>query len=244
MDSKLFLARIEDTLTICERSGKPKFLGFISAEEAVLAKRLLDNKNANYQFFGGFDMAQRVIIGCLPDWAENVDFPLTALTVTYRKTDVLCHRDFLGALMSLGITRETVGDILVEDGRAVVFISIEVKDFILNNLSKIGRTGVEIKEGFSLPLPQTDTLIEKTDTVASSRLDCILSSLSMVSRNTANQLILSGLVSVNSQVCQKATKTILEGDIVTVRGKGKYVITSLSGRTKKDRIILEFKKYS
>ncbi len=244
MDSKIFLARIEDTLTICNRSEKPKFLGFISQEEAVLADKFLQNKNAKYRLFGGFDSAQRVVIGCLPDWMDDVDFPITALTFTFRKTDLLRHRDFLGALMSLGIARETVGDILVENGRAVVFVLDDIKDFILNNVSKIGRTGVTVSEGFSSPLPEIDKLVEKTDTIASARLDCIVSSLALISRNTANELILNGFVSVNSVVCQKSTKTVCEGDIITVRGKGKFIISSLAGRTKKDRIILEFKKYS
>ncbi len=244
MDSKIFLARIEDTLTICNRSEKPKFLGFVSNEEAVLADKFLQNKNSKYRMFGGFDMAQRVVIGCFPDWMDDAHFPITALTFTFRKNDTLHHRDFLGALMSLGIARETVGDILVENGRAVVFVLDDIKDFILNNVSKIGRTGVTVSEGFSSPLPETDKLVEKTDTIASARLDCIVSSLALVSRNIANELISNGFVSVNSVVCQKSTKTACEGDIITVRGKGKFIISSLSGRTKKDRIILEFKKYS
>lgn len=243
MEGKLFLARVEDTLNICQRTNKPKFLGFLSAEQAILAQRFLENRRAEYRFFGGYDNAQRVLLGCFPDWTEEFNFPITAVSFTFRNSDILRHRDFLGALMALGITRETVGDILVENGRAVVFLSSEIKNFVINNLDKIGATGVTVREGFVEPLPETDALTEMSVTMASSRLDCTVAALCSVSRNTADELITGGLVAVNSVICEKTTKIICEGDIVTVRGKGKFIIESLSGRTKKDRVVLIYKKY-
>ena len=180
---------------------------------------------------------------CFPAWAEDVYFPLCAVTLTYRKSDTLSHRDFLGSLMALGIKRETVGDILAEEGRAVVFLTIEVKNFVLTQIKKIGRVGVTLTEGFCEPLPQSDKLAEFKDTVASNRLDCVVSSLCSVSRGNAAELIENGFVSVNSVVTEKATKLITDGDIITVRGKGKFIITSLSAKTKKQRTVLEYKKY-
>ncbi len=243
METELLIARISDTAEICERTNKPKFFGFLSPEQTVLAQKFLENRNVSYRFFGGFEGAQRVLLGCFPDWAEDFSFPITAITFTFRKTDILSHRDFLGSLMALGLKREAVGDILVENGRAVVFLTNEIKDFVLSEVSKIGRTGVTLSEGYLLPLPETNKLIEVTDTVASNRLDCVVSSVASVSRGVANELIEQGLVSVNSVVCQKSTKLVSEGDILTVRGKGKFTVCSLSGKTKKQRTVLVFKKY-
>lgn len=243
METDLLCARIADTAEICERTNKPKFFGFLSAEQAVLAEKILQNRNISHHFFGGYDCAQRVMLGCFPDWAENFSFPISAITFTYRKSDSLSHRDFLGSLMALGLKREAVGDILVENGRAVVFLNTEIKNFVLNEVSKIGRTGVTLSEGFCEPLPQVSRLTEVTDTVASNRLDCIVSSVASVSRNTATELIESGFVSVNSVISQKSTKLVSEGDILTVRGKGKFIISSLSARTKKQRTVLVYQKY-
>lgn len=243
MDNKLFFARIEDAITISSRSQKQKFLGFYSCEEAVLAKRFLENKGYSFKVFGGYASAQRVMFGFFPEWAEDTLFPISALTFTFRKNDILRHRDILGSLMALGINRETVGDILIESGRAVVFVLNDVRDFIKSNVYKIGKVGVLVKEGFDFPLPKVEDLTEKTDTIASERLDCIVSSMASVSRNCATELILSGFVSINSVICEKPTKTIFEGDIITVRGKGKFKILSLSGRTKKDRILLIYNTY-
>ena len=243
METELLIARLSDTADICERTSKSKFFGFLSPEQTVLAQKYLENRNVNHSFFGGFEAAQRVMVGCFPDWAQDVSFPICAITFTFRKTDSLTHRDFLGSLMALGIKRETVGDILVGQGRAVVFLSEDVKKFVLTQISKIGRVGVTLSEGFLEPLPETSKMVETSNTIASSRLDCVVSVLASVSRGKSCELIENGFVSINSVVCEKTTKLVESGDIITVRSKGKFVITSLSGRTKKQRTVLEFKKY-
>ena len=243
MESELLIGRINDTAEICLRTDKFKFLGFLSQEQSVLANSILKNRNVNYKLYGGYENAQRVMLGCFPDWAEDFVFPITAVTFSYRPEYKLTHRDFLGSLMALGITRESVGDILVEDGRAVVFLTNEVKEFVLNQITKIGRVGVDIEEGFVEPLPISQKLAEFSDTIASVRLDCVVSALADVSRNKACELIENGFVSVNSVVCEKITKEIHGDDILTVRGKGKFIICSLGARTKKQRIILVYKKY-
>ncbi len=243
MDAEILKARIFDTADICERTNRPKFLGFLSMEEAVLVKRTLENRGVDFVLFGGYDVSERVMLGCFPEWDEERLFPIVPLTFKYRITDTLCHRDFLGSLMGLGITRESVGDILVEEGRTVVFVSEDIAGFVLSQIEKVGRVGVEVSKGFTLPLPPIGKLAEFEGTVASERLDCVVSELCNVSRGTALQKIEDGMVSVNSVVCEKATKSIISGDAVTVRGKGKFIITSLDGKTRKNRIVIKYQKY-
>ncbi len=243
MESEILIARISDTQDISQKTSKPKFLGFLSCEEAALAQKMLENRNANFRLFGGYEGAQRVMLGCLPDWCDEPDFPITAVTFTYREADELRHRDFLGALMALGITRESVGDILVEKGRTVAFLKDEVLPFALSNVTKIGRIGVNASIGFEAPLPLGDSLITVSATVSSLRLDCVVSAVANVSRGKANELIEAGLVSINSIVCEKSTKQIMSGDALTVRGKGKFIIDNTCQKTRKDRTVLEFKKY-
>lgn len=243
MSSELLLARVSDILELSLTSQKPKFFGFLSMEESVLVKQFLDNKSANYQLFGGYENSQRKMLCCYPDWLENVIFPIIAITFKYRIDNDLKHRDFLGSLMALGIKRETVGDILIEKGRAVVFLKNDITDYVLQNIQKVGNTGVFIEKGFDFPLPQFDVLKESSVTVASRRLDCVVSALCGCSRSDASQLIESRLVSVNSQIIQKPTKIINDGDILSIRHKGKFEIISTLKRTKKDRLVLSFKRY-
>lgn len=243
MESEILIARINDTFDISEKTSKPKFFGFLRREEAVLAQRTLDIRGADYTLFGGYAAAERVMLGCFPDWCDEGDFPISAVTFSYRESDVLKHRDFLGALTALGITRESIGDILVENGRAVAFLKNEVLSFVLLNIDKIGRVGVKVTEGFSLPLPESDTLIEASVTVSSLRLDCVVSAVCGISRNKATELIDMGFVTVNSVQCEKSTKQVTDGDAISVRGKGKFIISNTVLKTKKDRTVLEFKKY-
>ena len=243
MEIELFKARLKDTADICAKTSRPKFLGFLSAAEAVLAGQILKNADCRTAFFGGYDTAERVMLGCFPDWMEEDSFPINALTFKYRETDTLSHRDFLGSLMALGIKRETVGDILTEQGRAVVFVTDEICDYIKNQVTKIGRTGVSVTEGYTLPLPKGDELIEFTDTAASDRIDCVISALCGFSRAKALEVLAAGSVTVNSVPVSKPTKSVAEGDIISVRGKGRFLIGSLENRTKKNRIIINYKKY-
>lgn len=243
MDSELLTARITDTAEICRKTLKPKFLGFLSPEEAASAKHILKNTDIRTEYCGGFDGAVRVMLGCFPDWLEGSDFPIAALTFNYRKDDELKHRDFLGSLMALGIKRETVGDILTEPGRAVAFVTEDMADYIKSQITKIGRTGVTVKAGFTLPLPKGDELKAFTVTASSDRLDCVISALCGLSRAKASEAVNNGAVSVNSAQIFKITKSLSNGDVINVRSKGKYVIDSLDGRSKKDKIIIEYRKY-
>ena len=241
MDTEIFGARLQDTINISQKNKKPKFLGFLSCEEKAFAEKKLVASNVEYTFFGGFPNAERTFLS-VPFVLEN-EFPISALTIFYRKTDTLTHRDFLGSLMGLGIKREFIGDILIGDGLAVVFLANEIADFVYNQLSKVGRVGVTLKKGYLEPLPQKNELLEFSTTVSSLRLDCVVSALGGISRDMACEKISCGLVSINSVVCEKITKQIEEGDILTIRGKGKFYINDSCGRTKKDKIILKYKKY-
>lgn len=243
METDLLKDRIFDTVGICNRTDRPKFLGFLSLEQRAFAENIISKLDANYRFFGGFEGAQRVMLGCFPNWESEWEFPITAITFTFRKTDVLTHRDFLGSLMALGLKREAVGDILVEKARAVVLLTDETADYVLSQITKIGRTGVELKKGFGEPLPEAGKLSEFSSTVSSERLDCVVSALIGASRKTACEKIEESLVTLNSVPVQKPTLKVKSGDVVTVRSKGKFIIESLEEKTKKDRLVLRYKKY-
>ena len=243
MESELLKARIYDIADTAYKSDSFKFLGFLRVEEKVFAQTLLSKRNIKFSFFGGYPEAERVLLCVLPDWADDIPFPITPITFTYRKSDVLTHRDFLGAILSLGLKRETVGDILITDGYAVAFVLEEIADYIVSQIDKVGKVGVELKIGYNAPLPTLQKLEEFSATVSSERLDCVVSALCGLSRSQALLKIESGLVTVNSQTCLKSTKQVVAGEAISIRGKGKFVISSLADKTRKNRIVLKYKKY-
>lgn len=243
MDTNILLPRVKDTIDSVFQTNKPKFLGFLSVEEAVFVDKYLNNQNVKYSFYGGAEGCERTYLGCFPEWLCEPNFPITTLAFTFREIDTLTHRDFLGALMALGLKRETVGDILIENGRAVVFLNKDIADFVVQNLTKVGNVGVTAEFSNEQNLPKRDVLKESSVTVASLRLDCVVSVLVNCSRKSAVTMIESGFVSVNSVVCEKTTKLISCGDVLSIRRKGKFKITSTNQKTKKDRIILVYKTY-
>ncbi len=242
MDIKLLPARIDDLKELCAKSNSPKFIGFLTAEEAAVAVGRF-KAFERYSLFGGYEAAERVVLGVLPDWCEEVEFPLKAITFTYRECDTLSHRDFLGALMALGVTRETVGDILIEKGRAVAFVTDDVFKFVFSQIEKVGSVGVRLSEGFTQPLPSLGKKQPFSVTVASTRLDCVVAALCGISRGQAADKIAEGYVLINSICATKATASIKANDKVTIRKRGKFEITSCDDYSKKGRIILKYDKY-
>lgn len=243
MEEKLLFARIDDMEVRCEKTGKPYFLGFLSEGESAAARRKLSGSGISAEFFGGYEGSLRNYLCISPGISEKLDFPIVPITALFRKQDKLSHRDFLGSLMALGITREKIGDILIEDGRAVIFADKSISDFIVSQISKVGRVGVNLSEGLTYPLPEGGKKQEFSGTVASARLDCVVAQLCGTSRNAATELINQSLVSVNSFLCEKPTQKVNSGDRISIKKKGRFDISSIGDLSKKGRIIIKYKKY-
>ena len=245
MEKDLLIPRIRDAVRLCDASSMPKFVGFLTPSQTAEVASYLEKQGRNFEFYGGYDNAERVYFGVYPEWCEDKTsfYPITAVTFSFRKQDILTHRDFLGALMSLGIVRESVGDILIEEGRAVVFLSNEILKCVLNGITKVKNVGVTVAEAVEFPLPEASKMKDLTATVASCRLDCIVAALINCSRGQAAEYIRDGFVSVNSLCILKTVKNVCNKDRITVRGKGKFIIDSVDDRTRKDRIVLKAKKY-
>ncbi|MBR2043959.1 MAG: hypothetical protein IJ946_06430 [Clostridia bacterium] len=245
MEEKILSAKVRDALRLCDTTGMFKAVGFLSADEVSFVLNMPELKNKKHSFFGGFDNAERVFFIALPDWLDSPEETgvIDAFTFTYRSCDKLSHRDFLGTLMSFGITRESVGDILCEEGRTVIFISSNVSSYVLSQCDKVGGVGVKVTPGFSLPLPGFSKLGDFSATIASLRLDCIVAALLNTSREKAKAIILDKRVSVNSVVADKFTLCPSEFASISVKGVGKFILDGAGEVTKKGRIILNYKKY-
>lgn len=239
----ILTARIRDAEKRCLSSDIPAYLGFLSPEEAALANEALKYSPVEYRFCGGYEGAERVYLACIPSRCEAPEPPIEAVTFLYSEAYPLSHRDFLGSLTALGISRQSIGDILIQSGRAVVFLNREVAKFVLSQIDKVGKTGVKVSLGYAEPLPSSGEKKELSGTVASLRLDCVVSELCSVSRSSAARLIEEGLVSVNSLVCEKVVKQIGAGDRISVRKKGKFEILSSDTYSKKGRTVLKYLKY-
>lgn len=243
MDPEFINSRALDCARLAQINSSFKFLGFLSESEAARVKAAIKNTDCNFEFFGGYDGAERTMLCCFPENAGAPVYPIKPVTFRFRSCDKLAHRDFLGALTALKISREKIGDILIESGRAVVFLHKDIADFVIMNIGKIGKVGVKIEDGFENPLPQMKKPVNVRATVSSLRLDCVLCELAKISRNEAIDLINSGYVILNSLPASKPTVKIKGGDSISVRKKGKFKIISDEGLSKKGKTIIIYEKY-
>ena len=239
-DDKLLLDKAYDAIRLSQRRNTPRFTGFLNEHESRFLQDHLPH-HADVLYFGGYEGAERVMMGAA---ALEEDFPITALQFTYKPAYQLRHRDFLGALMALGIRRDTLGDILTEDGRAVVFACDEIVPYLLNQVDQIGRVGVQVGVADVSDLPAQEEAEEQIFTLSSLRLDAFVASAAHLSREKAARLIKSELVSVNRVVQTGVSVLLKEGDTVTIRKYGKFVLTALRGVSRKGKNRVAVKHYT
>jgi RNA-binding protein YlmH len=231
---------------LCEKSFTPRFSGFLSENESAAAKKFLVYSGIkNYEFFGGYDGAQRLMLCVFPEYAEPLheDFPLRAVRFDSRGASSLTHRDYLGSLMSLGIDRSRTGDIICDEKGAYAFLCPEAAQMAVMSVSKIGRVGVKSRFADGEAVVREDKFSEMTVTVASLRLDCIVAAALRVSREKAAGLIRSGSVSVDHTISESVSENVAEGSVLSVRGAGRFILSEIGGSTKKDRLRITIRKY-
>lgn len=245
-EDEILRAKLRDAVRLARSGSGAHFVGFLDEHEAAVAEAFVQAEHfADYMLWGGFPEAERVCFGAFPEWMEPAGdaFPIETVTAAFRSCDSLSHRDFLGALIGAGITREVLGDILPEDGRCVFFLRSEMADFLLSQITKIGRVGVKLQRGVALPLPQAHHYQPFSTVIASARLDCVAAACTGLSREKAQVLLSSGAVQVDHVPVCDADFAVREGSLLSVRGKGRFRIDALSQPTKKGRLRLEGRKF-
>lgn len=244
-DDEALASRFRDAVRLSQ-NGQARFLGFLDEREATAAESFAKrNGLSNVLLWGGYPGAERVMFGAFPEFLEpdGAAFPIAAVTARYRTCDRLSHRDFLGALLHAGLSRAALGDILAEEGRCVFFCRAELADFLLSQVEKIGGVGVRLTQGFEEPLPAAHRFEEWSAVVASARLDCTVAAAAGTSREKAAELIRSGLVQQNHAAVLSPDAAVREGDKLSVRGKGRFVLDRLGPVTKKGRLSIRGRKY-
>ena len=201
----------------------------------------LEKNHIRIELYGGFEDAERkrALIGS--DYNELDDFDIVIMQSSFdSKFGLISHRNVLGTIMSLGIERNTFGDIVVEDGLITIFSSKEISDYLIKNLSMISRQRMnwEIIPSFKQKGIKEET---KTINVASMRLDAVVAKAINVGRSNAVEIINSGNVLINHKQCLNITHTVKEEDMLSIRKFGRVEILQIVGLSKKNRIIVEIR---
>ena len=247
-EDRLLLAKLWDKINAGMRRNISAATCFLSPRELEMSRYLFGDAEGLHTF-GGFEGAERQMLIYVPEYMEldtllDEDAPLCCLRATFFEEDNLSHRDFLGALMGAGIGRETVGDICVGKGYCDFFVTAEIAPYILQSFTSAGRTKLSISQiplaDASIPEPEVK---EIKDTLASLRLDSVISSGFRIGRSLAAQYVSAGKAAIDGLPCEKPDKAVAEGAKISVRGLGKIKLASIGNRTKKDRISVVIHRY-
>ncbi len=238
-------AKIKDTIRLSEKYASPRFTSFLDESEQAALKDF-PIYDQNFSCFGGFEEARRKMFGVFPEW-EEIDysrFPIKIVNFIKKYPKELTHRDYLGTILSLGIERNKVGDILVNDNGAYVFLSENIADTVLFGIEKISNCGIKSKivniDEIEIPKQEYDDL---KCIAASMRLDALVSGITKLSRNQSMLLIKSGKVMLNHKEIQDGSASVSEEDTISIRGYGRFIVSSVDGRTGSGRLHVHIKKF-
>lgn len=252
-DNELLLARVDDCISICDNSYLITGTNFLDIyQQSTVMEYLKRRKNIRFDFYGGFRESERKTAVFLPDYAEGIGYltenpelsHIVELKIKKDSFSTLSHRDYLGAIMALGIKREAVGDILVYESGCDVAVIRSVASYIKENLTSVGRGSVSVEISEKFDELQSEAAFEiKRCYVSSMRLDAVLAAAFSLSRSTAAEKIRRGEVLLNGIVMSKNDVHVPFGSKLVIHGSGKVIIDEDAGFTKKGRQAFLIKKY-
>lgn len=240
---RILLRKTEDMFKKSERTYSAVYSGFLTPAEQTLIASVPELRQ-QIAFTGGYDEAERRLLRVTADeYSSDSGAPLLLYCAQITdRSGTVTHRDVLGALMGLGIKRETIGDIAVKGNRVYFFCLLSVAEYIALNLTKIGRYTVSLSQEEN-PLDFAPEKVPFSANVSSLRLDCVAAECFGLSRTKAAGLIRSGEVSVNWLAVCDPSRELHEGDRISLRGRGKAELGEITGTSKKGRLFVTLLKY-
>lgn len=229
--------------------GVPIFSEFLTLNEVSILKTI--EKELSYvkvQLWGGYEEAERQIAAFVPDafFPTQDMYPISILKISplnVKFSEQLTHRDYLGAILNLGIQRGKVGDILVNDKETYLFVSSSMVDLFTMELTRVKHTTVKT-EPVTEAVRITPKFQHMEGSVSSERIDAILSLAFQTSRSSIAPLIASEKVFVNGKITLSNSQILKPGDIISARGYGKFIYRGFISNTKKGRMFVALDRYA
>lgn len=254
IEDKLLIAKLQDKIKQCKIRNKIVSTEFLNLHQKKLIQNKLNElKIKNYIFHGGFEEAENQALIIYPEKLTEeivlnaINDIINAIKITLPNEQVgeYEHRDYLSAVMRLGVERERIGDIIVYKNEAYIISIKENAQYIADSLKEFTRfkkSQIEIIsiEEIKSKMPE---FMQIEIHVSSNRLDSIVAEIARTSRSKAEELIKNEKVSINCKYEYKSSKTVNVGDIIIVRGSGKYILNDIKENPKTKRLTIILKKY-
>ena len=255
-DDKILIANVLDKIKIVQKRNIYECTSFLNMREQELIRKILQTRNyTNYEFFGGAEGTERKILFIYSEKImqyeaekeriKNAEINCLNIDLPKEEYGKYTHKTYLGAIMKLGVKREMIGDIIVTNQGAQIIIKKDIEKFLMTNISLLTRfkkATIEISELNTLKFIEPKKEIKRI-VIPSMRLDAIVSEIARCSRNDASRLLEEERVFVNFQEEISGSKKIKEGDIITIRGKGRFKINKILNETKSKKLAVEIETY-
>ncbi|NMC55845.1 MAG: hypothetical protein GYA50_01310 [Eubacteriaceae bacterium] len=242
---KLITAKAHDWARAAMKNNSCSFYDFFDpAGCEKISDIIKEYSEIECSFYGGYDYAERKMLSVYPKGYEPSEDEYAISILSFKKNGDITHRDVLGSLMGLGISREKTGDIIFGDEDNFIILKENIADYVLMNLTRIGNSEVCLEKIDAYKIDAKEPEGKELDViVASMRADGIISAAFKISRSLSLQYIKAERVKINHELLTKQAKELKEGDMVSVRGKGRMEIIKEAGKTKKGNIKLTVKRY-
>lgn len=222
------------------------FLGL--AEQSAFSEIKKELRGIHYKAFGGAVGAERVMIrfGAEEELGYSVPFPISIIKaepLSRKYADRLTHRDFLGAILNLGIERDTLGDIVIIDNVGYIFANEDIAAYIVENLTRVKRTDMKVSQIHELPKGELYRTEQKTVQVSGERLDAVIARVFSLSREDAQLLFKKRLVFVDGRCCESSSYTPKENEKISVRGRGRFIYIGTQSLSKKGKLNVKVELY-
>ena len=215
------------------------FLGL--GEQSIFESLKKELYGISYERFGGAAGAERIIIrfGDEAELGYSEPFPISCIKIApkcEKFAEKLTHRDFLGAVLNLGIERSKLGDIVIVDNAAYLFAKNEIASFLTDSLVRVRHTDVVLRIVDAPPASELYKTERQKIQISSERLDAIISKLFHISREASSLLFTRGAVFINGRICQSQSERVKEGEIISVRGYGKFIYRGVESESRKGKL--------
>lgn len=258
-EDKILVSKILDKVQFTKEKNYIEVTDFLDGYQQKIVKKVLEQlRYKEYVLFGGFEESERKMVFLFPDKLMELLEPslqndkmiqerIKVISIILPKDlkEKYQHRDFLSGVMKLGIKREKIGDILVRNYGADIIVKEDMLSYLLSNLKELTRfqkseiisKSISELEAVSIKMEMTTIIVTQL------RLDTIISAILHISRTKANEIIEQERVLVNYETKTKNSIILKEGDLLTIRGKGKFKIGEIISQTSKGKIRVEVGKY-
>ncbi len=247
-ETRSSVRRIADKISYVSKNYLPAVTEFTNPYAAELSIPIIKNSDIKFELFPSFIHGERKVFILYPDYYDGIDETefITGLRIYNRsKFKTLNHRDYLGALMSLGIDRNRTGDIYVYEDYADIVLHTDISDYIIYNIEKIGHNKIEAER-----IKVDDVAFKEQEhvvlniTSSSMRIDSIVKHITNKSRETAADMVKAGNVKINWQAEERAAAEIKENDMISISRYGRYKVSGLTRMTKSGKYRIEIKHYT